>query len=116
MVSAFNKARQVTGADAAEAARDSEFWGPSGLGCAHCHEEPAIVFGLPFATGALGERCLLRAMFPWDFERVSYWLDRQRGVYVRQEERKAALKAYREGDRSGVGIYRHKYGVDLVAA
>ena len=110
------KASTVTAAEAGQAWRDPEFWGPKGLGCVWCHEEPPIVSGLPFATGALGWRCLQSRFEPWGEERVLTWLGRQRGVYLRQIEREAALAAYRKGDLTGIEGYHRKYGVDLVAA
>ena len=89
--------------------RDPEFWGPQGRGCAHCHEHPAAVFGLPF--GDLCFECLA-AWFPgWDGERVIQWLGRQRAEFIRQGERLAAFTAWREHRDQGPALeYKRKYG------
>lgn len=98
----------------AHAWRDSEFWPPPGLGCARCHVRPPIVRDVGFG-GALCDVCLGLCFGGRDFEWIIGWLGRQRFQQVRDEKRKAALKAWNEKrDKSLAMEYRHEYGVWLL--
>ena len=93
---------------------DPEFWGAPGLGCARCHEQRPLVYGLPFG-GALCEHCLLRIFTSFDFERLVKWLGRQRDLFLRSEERHRAYEAWRRGDDRLAIAYKEKYGVWLIS-
>lgn len=104
--------RQHTHA-ALHAWRDPEFWGPRGRGCARCHERPPVVWGLP--CGALCFPCLAACFPGWDEERLIQWLGGQQATRIRQEERRAALAAYREhGYLAPARAYKAQYGVWLL--
>src|SRR3989304_3517343 len=92
---ATDKERQAL-ADVLATWRDPEFWGPAGCGCAHCHANEPIVFGLPF--GALCWDCLGQGFLGWDSERLVQWLGRQKSACVRRDERIAALAAAKRSD------------------
>ena|SRR3990167_8850814 len=92
--------------------RDPEFWGSEGLGCAHCHVNEPMVFGLPF--GALCWDCLALCFLGWDADRLIQWLGYQKQSYIRQGERKAALAAANKGNINEALEYERKYGVWLL--
>lgn len=106
----LKRSRSVT--PVVETWRDYEFWGPEGLGCAHCHEHPPVVFGLRF--GALCWECLERCFMGWDAERLIQWLGRQKATLNRQQERRAAIRAWESrADLVPSLEYEEKYGVWL---
>ena len=92
--------------------RDPENMALVGLGCHRCHVRPPVVFGLPF--GALCDACLERTLAPWAWERIEGWLVRQRGVKIRQGERRAVLRTWSPSNLGPALAYERKYGVWLL--
>ncbi|KKL89466.1 hypothetical protein LCGC14_1914440 [marine sediment metagenome] len=61
---------------------EDEFWGPVGMGCSHCHEEPPAV--VTIARGvviSLGMACLGRWWPGRTAAWVEGWIDRQMRIY-----------------------------------
>ena len=87
--------------------RDSATWGPLGRGCCWCTEGEPISHGL---CASCWISCL-----GWAWHTIERWIDRQDAVYVRQEEKREALRLWqKDHDRSGIIRYAEKYGVWLV--
>ena len=82
-------------------------WGPPGLGCRLCHDNP------PYRM-AICLSCLVRCL-GWNVGIILKWVERQDASYVRQEARMEALRLWRkQQDPAGIIRYAEEYGVWLV--
>ena len=80
-----------------------------GKGCRFCTD------GKPIGHG-ICQSCWGR-VFGWTWERIARWRGRQNRAYERIQERRAAMKRWRESrphDGSGIIAYAERYGVWLV--
>ena len=65
---------------------DSRTWGPPGLGCRLCHDNPSYRMAICLS-------CLVRCL-GWNVGIVVKWVERQDASYVRQEAQKEALRLW----------------------
>lgn len=92
--------------DGSMAWRNPATWGPLGMGCCLCHDNPPIIMRFCLS-------CLVR-LLGWSAHQVTLWLGVQEKAYTRQEARKDALRRWENYDPSGIIEYAEAYGVWLI--